>query len=318
MRYRRLGNSGLKVSEISLGTWLTLGNAVDEATGREIVATAFDCGINLIDTANVYAQGRCEEVLGRILSSRPRSSYVLATKVFFPVGEGPNDRGLSRKHIMEQCQASLRRLQTDYVDLYQCHRYDEETPLEETIRAMDDLVRRGLVLYWGFSEWSRSQIDRCLELCKQGGWTAPTSSQPQYNLLARGIERGVMPTCAAHGIGQVVWSPLAQGLLTGKYRAGTPPPPGSRASDPRQNYFVKAKAQDPELLAKVAALESIAEQAGVSVAQLALAWVLQREEVASCIVGASRPQQVIENCRAPKMQIPAEAFARIEELFPPP
>ncbi len=318
MRYRQLGNTGLKVSEISLGSWLTFGNAVDEDTGREIVATAFDCGINLIDTANVYAQGKCEEFLGRVLPSRPRSSYVLATKVFFPVGEGPNDRGLSRKHVLEQCQASLRRLQTEYIDIYQCHRYDEETPLEETVRAMDDLVRRGLVLYWGFSEWSKSQVERCMEVCRRGGWTAPVSSQPQYNLLTRGIERGVMPVCAAHGIGQIVWSPLAQGLLTGKYRPNAALPQGSRASDARQNYFVKAKAQDSELLARIAVLDPLAAEAGVSVAQLALAWILRRPEVASCIIGASRPQQVVENCRAPKVQVSAEVFAKLDELFPGP
>jgi voltage-dependent potassium channel beta subunit len=315
MRYRKLGNSGLKISEIALGGWLTFGNAVEDEAAREIIATAFDLGINFFDTANVYAQGKCEEFLGAALASRPRSSYVLATKVFFPMGEGPNDRGLSRKHIHEQCEASLARLNMEYIDLYQCHRFDEETPVEETIRAMDDLVRRGRICYWGFSEWTASQIRRAVDICRAGGYAMPISSQPQYNLLARGIERAVIPVCTESGIGQIVWSPLAQGLLTGKYKPGEALPNDSRAADPKQNYFIKAKAQDRDLLTRIGLIEPLAASAGITIGQLALAWILRREEISACIVGVSKPTQLVENCRAAKAIVDPVIFARLDELF---
>ncbi|MDX2176923.1 MAG: aldo/keto reductase family protein [Candidatus Sumerlaeia bacterium] len=311
MNYRPLGASGIRVSEIALGGWLTFGNAVEGDAGRDIIAAAFDLGINLIDTANVYAQGKCEEALGEWLLGRPRESYVLATKAFFPVGDGPNDRGLGRKHLFDQVHKSLRRLRTDHIDLYQCHRFDEETPLEVTIRAMDDLVRQGKILHWGVSEWSADQIDRCLAHCGER-WERPVANQPQYNLLQRKIERSVMPLCARSGMGLVVWSPLAQGLLTGKYRPGHPPPTDSRAADTRQNHFIKAKAHDRELLEAVARLKPIAEELGYSVAQIALAWILTHQEVSSCIVGATKVSQLRENALASGIKLPAAMAERME------
>ena len=228
MKYRRLGSAGVEVSEISLGGWLTFDDEDTRSAGRAVIDKAFDCGINFFDTANVYGQGVCETLWGGMLANYRRSSFVLATKVFFPMGEGPNDRGLSRKHIMEQCEASLKRLDTDYIDLYQCHRQDPETPLEETIRAMDDLIHQGRIHHWGFSCWSPENIRRTFEICAENGYYAPVSSQPKYNLLNRGIEEEVVPLCLEYGAGQVVFCPLEQGLLTGKYVPGQPLPEGSR------------------------------------------------------------------------------------------
>jgi aryl-alcohol dehydrogenase-like predicted oxidoreductase len=275
---------------------------------------AFERGINFLDTANVYARGRCEEVWGELLKDRRRDSFVLATKVFFPMGEGPNDRGLSRKHVVEQCHASLRRLRTDYVDLYQCHRFDENTPLEETVRAMDDLIRQGKVLYWGFSEWKAEQIEQCLQVCGDRFYK-PKGSQPQYNLVRRNIERDVMPLCHTAGIGQVVWSPLAQGVLTGKYKPGAPAPADSRARDERQNAFIKDLVQDRALLEKVQRLVPIAHDLGLTLSQLALAWVLRRVEVTSCIIGATRPQQVEENAAASGVRLDPETVRRVEVVM---
>src|SRR3954467_14588247 len=223
MNYRRLGDTGVRVSEIGLGGWLTFGNAVDLDRGRAVMKRALELGINFLDTSNVYARGKCEEAWGDILSDKIRSDYVLATKVFFPMGPGPNDKGLSRKHIMEQCHASLKRLRTDYIDLYQCHRHDEETPLEETIRAMDDLVKQGKILYWGFSEWPVEQIEKAMQICGDR-YYKPKGSQPQYNATYRGAEERLFPLCSRAGIGQVVFSPLAQGVLSGKYKPGQPFP----------------------------------------------------------------------------------------------
>lgn len=314
MKYRRLGNAGVKLSEIGLGGWLTFGNALALDSGRSLIEQAFKCGINFFDTANVYAAGKCEQMWGELLKPYARSSYVLATKVFFAMGDGPNDRGLSRKHIFEQCHASLRRLNTEYIDLYQCHRYDAETPIEETLRAMDDLVRQGKVLYWGFSEWSGEQIRNVLHLCADH-LERPKSSQPQYNLLQRRIEHDVMPLCREAGIGQVVWSPLAQGLLTGKYKPGQPPPPGSRVADPLQNYFIRDKAQDAELLARIARLEPIAKENGCTMAQLALAWILRRSEITSCIMGATTTSQIEENAAAVNVVLSDATIRRIEEAL---
>jgi aryl-alcohol dehydrogenase-like predicted oxidoreductase len=238
MNYRRLGDAGVQLSEIGLGGWLTFGNAVEVKAARAVFDKAFDCGINFFDTANVYAGGRCEEAFGELLRERRRDSYVLATKVFFPMGKGVNDRGLSRKHIMEQCHASLKRLKTDYVDLYQCHRFDENTPMEETVRAMDDLVHQGKVIYWGFSAWPVEQVEKCLQICGDRLYR-PKSSQPRYNMLAREPEQGLFQLCSHAGIGQVCYSPLAQGVLSGKYKPGQPAPAGSRATDDRQNQFIK-------------------------------------------------------------------------------
>ncbi|MCC6731229.1 MAG: aldo/keto reductase family protein [Chthonomonadales bacterium] len=312
MLYRRLGASGLKVSEVCLGSWLTYGNATEEVTAKACVEAAFEAGINFFDTANVYATGKAEEVLGRALAGHDRDDYVLATKVYFPMDEGPNDRGLSRKHIREQCDRSLRRLGVDYIDLYQCHRFDSEAPLVETLRALDDLVSAGKVLYLGFSEWPAPRIAEAVGLQDRLGLDRFVSSQPHYNLLGRGLEREVMPVCAREGIGQIVYSPLAQGVLTGKYRPGEPPPRGTRAADPKQNMFMNEGKLDEAVLAKVRTLAPIAEREGMSLPQMALAWCLRRPEVSSVIIGASRPEQVNENAGASGRTLSPAALEAID------
>ena len=316
MHYRRLGNSGLRLSEIGLGGWLTFGNVHDDRSGREIMDQAFACGINFFDTANVYAAGACETMWGKLLAAYPRSSYVLATKVYFPMGEGPNDRGLSRKHIMEQCEASLRRLQTEAIDLYQCHRFDDTTPLEETVRAMDDLVHQGKIHYWGFSCWPAREIRRTFEICGDRLY-APVSSQPHYNMLLRDVEMDVLPACRELGVGQVVFSPLEQGVLTGKYRPGQPLPPGSRAGDERQNQFIVDRVSDQRTLEQVVRLQEVADDVGCSIGQLALAWILRRPEITSCIVGATRPVQLEENAAASGIELSGQQLARIDEIILP-
>jgi len=314
MQYRGLGAAGVKLSEIGLGGWLTFANAIEEAQAHSIFDKAFELGINFLDTANVYALGDCEAAWGKLLAKRRRSDYVLATKVYFPMGRGPNDSGLSRKHIYEQCHASLRRLQTEYIDLYQCHRFDENTPLEETIRAMDDLVRGGKVLYWGFSEWSAPQIEQCLRLCGDR-LEKPRSSQPRYSAIERYAETAVFPLCHKAGIGQVVFSPLAQGVLSGKYKPGAAFPADSRAADDRQNQFIKRFVSDDALLKKVQQLIPLARESGCTMSQMALAWALRRKEVTSCIIGASRPAQLEENAKASGMKLPEETLRRIEEIL---
>lgn len=314
MQYRHLGKAGIRVSEISLGSWLTYGGSTGEEDAVRCIQVAYDLGINLFDTANGYQGGRAEEILGRALRSYPRSSYVVATKVFFPQGPGPNDRGLSRKHIMEQCHASLRRLQLEYIDLYQCHRYDPETPLDETLRALDDLVTQGKVLYVGVSEWTAAQITDAVHLARALHLDPIVSNQPRYNLLARDIEREVIPVCEREGIGQIVYSPLAQGVLTGKYRPGQPPPPGSRAADDRSNMFMGSLLA-PQVLAKVDKLRAVAERRGLTLAQLSLAWVLRLPNVSSAIIGASRPEQIEENVRASGVTLSAEELEEIEAIL---
>jgi aryl-alcohol dehydrogenase-like predicted oxidoreductase len=314
MNYRRLGAAGVKLSEIGLGGWLTFANAVEEEQAKAILDRAFDLGINFFDTANVYAVGGCEEAWGRLLSKRKRSDIVLATKVFFPMGRGPNDSGLSRKHIYEQCHASLKRLHTDYIDLYQCHRFDENTPLEETIRAIDDLIRAGKVLYWGFSEWSAPQIEQCLRLCGDR-FDKPRSSQPRYSAIERYAEAEVFPLCHKAGIGQVVFSPLAQGVLTGKYKPGAEFPADSRAADDRQNQFIKRFTSNDELLKKVQRLIPIAQERKLTMSQMGLAWVLRRKEVTSCIIGASKVSQLDENVVASGLKLPEETVRRIDEIL---
>jgi aryl-alcohol dehydrogenase-like predicted oxidoreductase len=304
----------VKLSEMGLGGWLTFANAVEEKQGKAILDKAFDLGINFFDTANVYALGGCEETWGRQLAGRRRADYVLATKVYFPMGNGPNDSGLSRKHIYEQCHASLKRLRTDYIDLYQCHRFDELTPLEETVRAMDDLVRWGKVLYWGFSEWTADQIESCLRLCGDR-FEKPRSSQPRYSAIERHCEAAVFPLCHKAGIGQVVFSPLAQGVLTGKYKPGGPFPAGTRAADDRQNQFIKRFVNDEALLKKVQRLIPLSQELGCTMSQMALAWVLRRQEVTSCIIGASRPAQLEENVKASGMKLPDATIGRIDEIL---
>jgi len=292
VRYRRLGSSDLEVSEISLGSWLTFGGGISNAQAEACVAKAFEVGINFIDTANVYSSGGAEEFLGEVLAERPRDSYVLATKLYFPMN---GDRGLSREQVFKQIDASLARLRTDYVDLYQCHRYDRETPLEETMEALSEVVRQGKVRYLGFSEWTAEQIRAALALVPQV--EKFVSSQPQYSLLYRVPEREVIPLCKENGISQIVWSPLAQGTLTGKYKPGEEPAAGTRAASQQMGWSMD-RFRDDDVLLAVQSLVPIAEGLGITMAQLALAWVLREENVASAIVGASRPSQVEENAAA--------------------
>ncbi|KRE69509.1 aldo/keto reductase family protein [Paenibacillus sp. Soil750] len=314
MQYRRLGNSGLKVSELSLGSWLTYGGAIDAKQSESIIDKAYELGINLFDTANVYHKGEAERVMGRALSKYPRDSYVLATKVCVPMGDGPNDRGLSRKHIREQCDASLQRLGVDYIDLYQCHRYDTDTPLEETLCALDDLIKQGKVLYTGVSMWKAEQLLDAVYMAKALRLHPIISNQPQYHMFRRGIEKEIVPLSAREGIGQIVFSPLAQGILTGKYKPGMPFPSDSRAADPEQNGAIFQLMKD-EQLGKVEKLIPIAERNELSVAQLALAWILRLDNVASCIIGASRPQQVEENVRASGVKLSETDLLEIETIL---
>jgi len=309
VRYRRLGSSDLEVSEISLGSWLTYSGGVERDRAEACVTRAFELGINFIDTANVYGRGVAESFLGEVLASRPRESYVLATKLYFPMSE--TDRGLSREQVFKQLDASLARLRTEYVDLYQCHRYDESTPLEETMDALTEVVRQGKVRYLGFSEWSAPQIQAALDL---PGVERFVSSQPQYSLLARGPESDVIPLCAANGISQIVWSPLAQGVLTGKYRPGEPPPEGTRATSESMGGFMRRFLRD-DVLEAVQRLRPIAEGIRVSLPQLALAWVLREPNVASAIVGASRPEQVDANAAASGIELDDATLAALDEAL---
>jgi aryl-alcohol dehydrogenase-like predicted oxidoreductase len=307
VRYRRLGSSDLDVSEISLGSWLTYGGGVGRAQAEACVAKAFEVGINFIDTANVYARGGAEEFLGEVLEGRPRDSYVLATKLFFPMSQ--TDRGLSREQVFKQIDASLRRLRTDYVDLYQCHRYDPETPLEETMEALAEVVCQGKARYLGFSEWTPAQIRAALALMPRV--EKFVSSQPQYSILYRVPEREVIPLCAANGISQIVFSPLAQGVLTGKYRPGEPPAAGTRAASDEMGWAMDRFRAD-EVLEAVQRLRPIAERLRITMGQLGLAWVLREPNVASAIVGASRPEQVEENAGASGVELDAQSLAEID------
>ncbi len=314
MDYRHLGSAGVRVSAISLGSWLTYGGSVEDNAAIQCIHKAYDLGINFFDTANVYRRGEAETVVGRALKDFPRASYVLATKVFFPMGEGPNDRGLSRKHVVEQCEASLRRLGVDYVDLYQCHRYDPETPLEETLRALDDLVSQGKILYAGVSEWSATQIDDAVAIADRRNLHRLTSNQPVYNMFQRYIERDVIPLCEREGIGQIVFSPLAQGVLTGKYKPGQQPEAGTRAADPESNMFMQQVMKD-DVLEKVQQLQSVAQEAGYSLAAMAIAWTLRQPNVSSAIIGASRPQQVEENAKAADVRLTDDVLKRVDEIL---
>jgi voltage-dependent potassium channel beta subunit len=316
MEHRHLGRSGLKVSEIAYGNWITHGSQVEEDAARQCVAAALDEGITTFDTADVYAGTRAEEVLGRALHGIRRESLEICTKVYWPTGPGQNDRGLSRKHIMESVHASLRRLGTDYIDLYQAHRYDHETPLEETLRAFDDLVRQGKVLYLGVSEWRAEEISDALATAYDKGFDKIVSSQPQYNMIWRVIESEVLPLCEKEGIGQIVWSPIAQGVLTGKYRPGAAPPAGSRATDPSGSGFIQGFLND-DVLNRVEQLRPVAEEAGLSMAQLAIAWTLQNPGVSAAIIGATRPEQVRENVKAAGVKLDEAVMRRIDEVLGP-
>jgi aryl-alcohol dehydrogenase-like predicted oxidoreductase len=309
MEKRQLGDSDLQVSTVALGSWLTYGAGVGREQTEACTRAAFDAGITLFDTANVYGRGAAESVWGEILSDYPRESYVLATKVYFPMG--PRDRGLSRQQILKQIDASLARLRTDYVDLYQCHRYDDSVPLEETMGALTEVVEAGKARYIGFSEWPAERISDALAL---PGVAKFVSSQPQYSALWRRPEADVIPVCEANGITQIVWSPLAQGVLTGKYKPGEKVPADSRAANRSMNRFIKQWLRD-DTLAAVQSLRPIAEQAGVTLSQLALAWVLHRPNVTAVIVGATRPEQVHENAAAADVKLSGEQIAAIDDAL---
>jgi aryl-alcohol dehydrogenase-like predicted oxidoreductase len=310
---RRLGRSGLTISEIAFGNWLTHGSQVEEDAAHACVHAALDAGITTFDTADVYAATKAESVLGRALAGQRREGLEIFTKVYWPTGPGANDRGLSRKHITESCHASLRRLQTDYVDLYQAHRYDSSVPLEETMTAFADLVRAGKVLYVGVSEWRAEEIAAAAELARELN-VALISNQPQYSMLWRVIESEVVPTSEKHGLSQIVWSPLAQGVLTGKYLPGQQPPADTRAGNTAVSGSIQGFLRD-DVLTRVQQLRPIADELGLTMAQLAVAWVLQNPNVAAAIIGASRPEQVTDNVKAAGVVLPAEVLTRIDEAL---
>jgi aryl-alcohol dehydrogenase-like predicted oxidoreductase len=314
MQYRHLGKSGLKVSEIAYGNWITHGSQVEERAAAECVQAALDEGITTFDTADVYAGGRAEEVLGRALAGVRRESIEIFTKVFWPTGDRPNNRGLSRKHVIESLHASLRRLGTDYVDLYQAHRYDHETPVEETMRAFDDLIRAGKVLYVGVSEWRAEEIAGALRAADELGLDRIVSNQPRYNMLWRVAEAEIMPLCEKEGIGQIVFSPIAQGVLTGKYTPGAAPPANSRATDPSGSSFIRRLLTD-EVLTAVQRLEPLAAEADLTLAQFAVAWTLQNPDVSAAIVGASRPEQVRENVKASGVHLEPALMSQVDEVL---
>jgi aryl-alcohol dehydrogenase-like predicted oxidoreductase len=313
MEYRRLGSTGMYVSEISYGNWITHGSQVEQQSAIACVNAALDLGITTFDTADVYAQTKAESVLGRALKDVRRESYELFTKVYWPTGPGKNDRGLSRKHIMESCHASLRRLKTDHIDLYQAHRFDYETPLEETLKSFDDLIRQGKVNYIGTSEWRASQIEEALKIQDERGYNRFVSNQPQYSMLWRVIEKEVVPTSIREGIGQIVWSPVAQGVLTGKYKPGKKAPAGSRATDKKGGAGMISRWLQEDVLIAVEKLHPIAEDAGLTMAQLAVAWVLQNPNVSSAIIGATKPSQLKENVKASGIKLSAKTMAAIDK-----
>ncbi len=312
MKYRQLGSSDLQISEISLGSWLTYGVGVDDSPARACVNRAFELGINFIDTSNIYGVGRAESFLGDVLRTRPRSSYILATKLFFPMTD--TDRGLSAAQVYKQIDASLQRLRTDYVDLYQCHRYDVNTPLEETMEALTNVVRSGKARYLGFSEWNADQIRAALAI---PGVEKFVSSQPQYSMLWRKWEKEIFALCAANGIGQIVWSPLAQGLLTGKYLPGEPPPRDSRAAHPEMGSMFNDDLLSEPVLDAVQRLKPVAAREGLTMAQLAIAWVLRRPELSSAIIGATRPSQVDDNVKAAGVTLSHDALEAISRILDP-
>jgi voltage-dependent potassium channel beta subunit len=312
MRYVNLGNSGLKVSVVSLGSWITFGDSVDRDVTAACVRTAVEAGMFTIDTADIYARGKAEEVLSTAIKPYRRQDLVIATKCFWPMTDNPNDKGLSRKHITESVYASLKRLNTDYIDLMQCHRYDPETPVREVVETMGDLIRRGLILYWGVSVWTAAQITEAYQIAREIGVPAPISNQPMFNMFDREIEAEIVPTSQKLGLGQIVWSPLAQGLLTGKYLDGVPK--GTRLADDKRNRFMSSWAT-PERTAQVRKLKGIADAAGVSLAQFALAWCLARPGISSTIIGATRPEQVIDNAKAADIALTADQLAEVDKVL---
>ncbi|SDY32670.1 voltage-dependent potassium channel beta subunit, animal [Evansella caseinilytica] len=313
MKYRRLGKTGLKVSEISLGSWLTYGKTVEDNIAEKTIHKAFELGINFFDSANVYERGEGERVMAQALKEYPRESYVITTKAFWPIGDGPNDRGLSRKHVIEQVHNSLKRMKLDYVDIFYCHRYDPETPVEETLRAIDDLIRQGKILYAGVSEWSAAQIEEAAGIADKYLLDRIVVNQPVYNMLNRYIEKEVIPVSEKYGIGQVVFSPLAQGVLTGKYTGGKVPE-NSRAANEAINTFVKGMLNE-DVFAKVDQLDGLAKEAGITLPELALAWILRKPNVASALIGASKPEQVEQNVKAIDVTLSDDLLEQIEEIL---
>lgn len=318
VKYKQMGKWGVQLSRLGLGSYLTIGYKCDEETSAKLINLAYDRGINFFDTANAYNHGKAEECLGRHLRKFPRSSLFVLTKVYAPMGDGPNDRGLSAKHLFEQCHASLRRLKMDYVDLYMCHRYDESTPLEETVRALEDLARQGKILYWGVSEWTAAQMVRGNAVARELGARPIGVNQPRYNLLWRYPEKEVFPTTRAEGIGNVIFSPLAHGMLTGKYPPGQDAPPGTRAADPDQNSVIKNLYWTEENKKKGQAFATIAKEMGVTAAELAIAWCLRNPAVTSVILGARKVEQLEENLKALDVKIPDDVAKKLEELYPAP
>lgn len=314
MEYRRVGKSGLRVSEIAYGSWLTFANQVELNDAKKIVGRAFELGINYIDTADVYNRGAAEELLGEVLATVSRRHYVIATKAFWPMSDAATDKGLSRKHIMDSVEGSLDRLKLDYVDIFYCHRFDPETSIEESLEAIDDLIRRGKISYWGTSEWTGPQIAEAALICARRGWHLPIINQPIYSLVHRGIEESILPTCVSLGMGTANFSPLAQGVLTGKYSGGTIPP-GSRASNEKLNMFMKGNLSDANLLKKVDSLAPIAQSYGLSTGQLAIAWILANPGISSVIVGASQVSQLEENAKASGVALKPRDYAKISKLF---
>jgi aryl-alcohol dehydrogenase-like predicted oxidoreductase len=315
MEYRRLGSSGMYVSEIAYGNWITHGSQVESEIAIKCVRAAFDEGITTFDTADVYAGTKAETVMGKALKGIRRESYELFTKVYFPTGDGKNDRGLSRKHIMESCNASLKRLQTDHIDLYQAHRFDVETPLEETLSAFDDLIRQGKVSYIGFSEWNAQQISQALKIQDSRNYNRFVSSQPQYSSLWRVIESEVVPLSEREGIGQIVWSPLAQGILTGKYLPGKKAPAGSRATDKKSGANFISRWMTDDVLSAVQRLKPIADEVGLSISQLSIAWVLQNTNVSAAIMGATKPSQIKENVKASEVKLDSDVMKAIDKAL---
>lgn len=313
MKYRKLGKYGTRVSEVSLGAWLTYGGSVEDQTAIKTIHTALENKINFIDVADAYARGQAERVVGKAFEegSFSRNELVLSSKVFWPTTDNSvNNQGLSSKHIRDSIEQSLDRLNVDYLDIYFCHRFDHNTPLEETVSTMHDLVREGLIRYWGTSVWSAKQLERAIGVCKEYKLTLPAVEQPRYNMLDRTIELEIMDTCEYHGLGIVPWSPLAQGILTGKYNDGIPE--GSRAASGSQ--FIKRELTEDNI-AKVKALTPIASGLGITVSQLALAWILRRSEISSVITGATKPEQVLENIKASDVTLDAETVEKIEEIL---
>ncbi|MBS4178989.1 aldo/keto reductase family protein [Lederbergia citrea] len=313
MNYRRLGRTGLKVSEISLGSWLTYGKSVEDDTATKTIHKAYELGINFFDSANVYERGEGEKVMAKALKEFPRESYVITTKAFWPMGEGPNDRGLSRKHVFEQVHNSLKRMELDYVDIFYCHRYDPETPVDETLRVIDDLIRQGKILYAGVSEWSAAQIEEAVGIADKYLLDRIVVNQPQYNMLNRYIEDEVIPVSSKHGISQVVFSPLAQGVLTGKYLGGNIPE-NSRAANDDINMFVK-NFMNEDVQNKVGQLDKLAKELDTTLPALAIAWILRQPNVASALVGASRPDQIEANVKGASLELSNDVIDKIEDIL---